>query len=65
MSVMWEVFLYVCDVGSLSLCLQCRKFVFYELGIYLKTNFVLCLQRDSMVSVVDVVSDHLTLVGLW
>jgi hypothetical protein len=42
-----------CDLGSLG----ANNFVFYELRIGLPEDyFTLCLQRDSMESVVDVVS---------
>lgn len=45
--------LYFCDLGSLG----ANNFVFYELRIGLPEDyFTLCLQRDSMESVVDVVS---------
>jgi hypothetical protein len=42
-----------CDLGSLA----ANSFVFYELRIGLPEDyFTLCLQRDSMDSVVDVIS---------
>jgi len=52
--------LYFCDLGSLA----ANIFVFYELRIGLPEGyFISCLQRDSMESVVDVVSDHLAFVN--